>query len=132
MPIVKVWNDNSYDYKETFREQKIEIPAKGFIKMEQDEAELFKGTFAGILLDADSNPDPRGFKMIRIEPIGAEKAEDAPEKFVSHRDGQVFDTKAELLNHLKQFENEVIVDEQAEKEMTQKRGPGRPKSKGAA
>lgn len=132
MPQVRVFNDNVHDYSETFREVKLKIPAKGFILMDAEEAHLFKGTFAGILRDADDNPDPKGFKMIRIEPISAEAAAPEAEKFLSHHDGKSFDTKAELLNHLEQFKDEVVVDEEAEKELAAKKKMNPTKKKGAA
>lgn len=129
MPQVKVWNDNVHPYKETFREQKIEIPAKGFIKMDAEEAHLFKGTFAGILRDADNNPDPRGYKMIRIEAIGAEDAEPAPIQFISQVTGEKFTTQKELDEHLKQFKDRLFVDEEAEEEIKVRK---QAKKKGAA
>lgn len=75
MPMVKVWNDNVHPYKEMFRDQKIEIPSKGFIEMEAGEALIFKGTFSTIVLDADGNPTAEGFKMIRIEEFTKNKPE---------------------------------------------------------
>jgi hypothetical protein len=38
--------------------------------MEFDKAQMFKGSFGGgVLVDGDGQPDPRGYKMIRIEMI---------------------------------------------------------------
>lgn len=128
MAMVQVWNDNVHPYREMFREREIKIPAKGFIEMDEDEAQLFKGTFAGILVDADDNPDPRGYKMIRIEPITAATPKAEPEKFVSHRDGKSFDTEKELKAHLEQFKDETVVDEDAEQAIKEKKT----RKKGAA
>lgn len=66
--IVKVWNDNSHPYSEDFRGKKINIPPKTFIEMEDDVAQLFKGSFGnGPRKDVHGQFDPRSFKMIRIE-----------------------------------------------------------------
>jgi hypothetical protein len=64
---VKVWNDNVHPYQENFREKNILIPAKSFIMMEESDAQLFYGSFAPIKVDADGNPIPEGYKMIRID-----------------------------------------------------------------
>jgi len=71
MANVRVWNDNTHPYQETFREHKIQIPPKSFIMMEESEAQIFKGTFAPPKLDADGNDIPEGYKMIRIEYVQA-------------------------------------------------------------
>lgn len=67
MAKVRVWNDNKYTYQEQFRDLKIEIPAGKYILMEDDQAVLFKGSFSPIKRDANDQPDPRSYKMIRIE-----------------------------------------------------------------
>jgi hypothetical protein len=64
---VKVWNDNIYPYEEKFRDRQIQIPSKGFIEMEYDEAVLFKGSFSSPVRGADGEHLARGYKMIRIE-----------------------------------------------------------------
>lgn len=71
MAQVKVHNDNIYPYREKFRELDIDIPAKGFIVMDRDEADTFFGTMPPkILKTPDGGPDPRGFKMLRMESVG--------------------------------------------------------------
>ena len=64
---VKVWNDNVHVFKQDYKGEKIEIAAKSFIWMEPDQAHDFKCSFAPIVADADGNPTPETFKMIRIE-----------------------------------------------------------------
>ncbi len=71
--LVKVWNRNKYPYKEQFRDENVYIPAGNFIEMEKDKAEIFFGTFNGIMVDGDGNPDPKGYKMLDLEyPSGAD------------------------------------------------------------
>lgn len=64
---VKVWNDNTYPHKETFRGETIEIGAGQFIEMEYMDAVQFKGQMSPIIRDADGAPTKKSFKMIRIE-----------------------------------------------------------------
>lgn len=112
---VKVWNDNTYDYKEEFREQKIAIPAKGYVVMEADEAHMFRSSFCPIIVDHDGKPDPKGYKIIRLEPIGdAEETMEAKPSL----DCIVCKYKAasdtDLKEHLTTHESQSLVDEEAE------------------
>lgn len=65
--LVKVWNDNKHPYKEKFRDHDIYIPPGQCVELEKDDAEMFYGTFAGLMTDGDGNADARGYKMLRIE-----------------------------------------------------------------
>lgn len=122
MPQVLVRNENVHPYREKFQDRLIEIPAGESIQMDNDEARRFLSKCNGILRDADGQPDPRGFKKLRIEPLPSAKSE-APEvpKFVSHIDGKEFGSKKELDDHLAQFKDKVHVDEGIEREL-KKRG----------
>lgn len=126
---IKVWNDNTYDYKETFRDRDIVIRAKGFIMMDRDEAEVFQGTYAGRLKTGDDQDDPRGFKMIRLE-LDPSAATAAPKGFVCHYDGKTFQTQSELDAHEKQYKDKVVVDEQAEQEIKRRGRPPKAKAQG--
>jgi hypothetical protein len=64
---VKVWNDNVHPFSQKWQDKVIKIPAKGFITMEADEAHDFKCSFAPVKFDADGNPTPETYKMIRVE-----------------------------------------------------------------
>lgn len=124
--LVKVWNDNAYDYTEKFRDRDLVIRAKNFIMMDKDEAEVFQGTYAGMIRTGDGQPDPRGFKMIRIE-LGSSDAQAAsPPLFTCHVDGKTFQTQALLDAHEKQYQDKVVVDEVAEQEIKRR---GRPPKK---
>jgi hypothetical protein len=111
---VKVWNDNTYDYEEKFREQDIKIPAKSFIEMEYDEALTFKGTFAGIKRDADNQPLPQFFKMIRLEPASPDMGAAKPEPLLCNSCRYLAISAKDLETHLKKHADDVVVDEAAE------------------
>lgn len=70
---VKVWNDNIYTFKQEWRENMIEIPAKSFVMMEEEDAYNFRGTYYPRKLDAGGTQVPQSYKMIRIE-----KGQNAP------------------------------------------------------
>lgn len=65
--MVKVWNDNIHDLDETFKGDKILIPAGKYIEMDPYEANDFKGQYKQRVLDASGLQDPKSFKMVRIE-----------------------------------------------------------------
>lgn len=68
MPLVKVYNDNVYEHRETFKGTPIVIPAGGHIEMEYEEGIEFKGQFTGVApLGEDGGPNPKFYKMIRVE-----------------------------------------------------------------
>ena len=126
MANVRVWNDNTYPYTEQFRDQKIHIPAKGFIMMEAGEAHLFRGSFAPVQLDGDGNPHPSGYKMIRIEETSSEPV---PAVTVNEKKciacAYEATSKADLDEHVKAAHAaDVVVDEEAEAEIKKR---GRPR-----
>ena len=130
MAKVRVWNDNVYPYKETFKGDPLVIGSKSYIEMEEEDAVQFRGTFAPMVRDADGNDMPQGFKMIRIEKITAEmlEAEAAPKVdpnvclVCKYKAG----SQADLDEHLKAAHSEqLVVDEEAEAEL-KKRPRGRP------
>ena len=77
MANVKVWNDNKYDFKSMFKGEPIHIKAGEFKIMEFYEAHEFKGDYHPIQLDANNQPLPESFKMIRIEKEGEESTHEA-------------------------------------------------------
>ena len=80
MSLVKVWNDNEYPYKESFKGMDINIAAHEYMEMEEDDANLFRGTMCTIIRTADGLFDPRCYKMIRIEKIIPKIKEEKEEK----------------------------------------------------
>lgn len=131
---VKVWNDNVHPYKEKFKGDDFLIPAKSFILMEEDDANMFKGTFNFPVLDSDGNHTPLGFKMIRIEALSS-SGKSTPEQpkhrcmACSYHGANASD----LSEHEKTHSEQIVVDKRAEEELASipapeqvKRKPGRP------
>lgn len=123
---VKVWNDNKYDYTESFRGKDYKIPAGQFVEMEFDEAHAFQCSFSKIIRDADGNHDPRGFKMIRLEmpTAAAATTAKAPDHLCQKCRYLGTDAK-DLAQHMVEHAEDVVVDEEAEAEIAAKRR-GRP------
>jgi hypothetical protein len=116
MPKVKVWNDNVYPYSETFKGDKIHIPAKQCIEMEEEDAISFRGTFSPPVRDADGNDTPAGYKMIRIEGGGpaAQTAKTAADH-VCQLCKEKFQTESSLILHSEHaHKDQIVVDEAAE------------------
>jgi hypothetical protein len=118
MPLVHVVNENSHPYKEKFNDNLVQIPAGGRITMDADEARRFLGKCNGVMKDGDGQPDPRGFKRLRIETLAAETAA-APEAetFISQMTGEQFKTQVELDAHLEKYKDRIVVDENAERQI---------------
>jgi hypothetical protein len=123
MPNVRVWNDNVHPYSENFQGQKIHIDSKSFIVMDQEKAEQFRCTYNGVKRDKHDQPDPRYFKMIRIE-YGEVKATE-----IKRDENQCLackykaSGKADLDEHVKaNHEAQITKDDEAEAEI-KKRGP---------
>jgi hypothetical protein len=150
--MVKVWNDNVYPHKETFKGEEINIPAGSFVEMDYIEAVEFKGQFTAPKTDASGKPDAKFFKKIRVEQPKEPIFKDAPN--VLHATGQRADSMAELMQMAKAFaqsnphlvasdpeldaEGKVTISKAEfeslaarlaalESEKTTKKGPGRPK-----
>ena len=112
---VRVWNDNVYPYKEVFQDERIEIPPGKFIMMDEKKAIMFKGSFAPMKLNAQKQPMPESFKMIRIESKSVPLKEEMP-KFICQQDGKEFTSQAELdkwidENHLDKLTDAKVADE---------------------
>lgn len=120
MAKVKVWNDNIHDYKEKFRDENILIKSKSFIEMEEDQANIFRGTFCSFVLDGDGNHTDKGFKMIRIEKIGPSEMK-ASDHFTCHVCQYEAVSGAGLDEHLQATHAHLLVkDEAAEAELNER------------
>lgn len=121
MAQVKVWNDNVHEYRETFKDREIVIPAHGCIEMEYYDAHEFRGSYRPIKRDADNQPLPTSFKMIRVEePKTAVDAKVELNRCVacSFRG----DTPKALIQHvLDTHADQATVDEEAEKVLAAKK-----------
>lgn len=125
MAQVKVWNDNTHPYSETFKGNEVKIPAKDFIEMEYYDAHEFKGTYKSIQRDGDNQPLPQSFKMIRIEEPSAEKIDAKIEEnkcvACSYR-GQ---NAKDLFDHtVTAHAAQAVVDDEAEKALKAKKKAG--------
>lgn len=129
MGMVRVYNDNVYDYSEQFRDKEIKIKAKGFIEMEEGDAVSFKGSFAPIQLDADGNPTPASYKMIRIDRSKAPPKEPEAKKDVCQACAYEAANEKDLSEHVKaEHADSVLVDETIEQEIAAKKRGRPPKS----
>lgn len=127
MPQVRVWNDNTYPFTQEFKGDKISIGPRQFVHMEYFDAMEFKSQFSPIERDGDGQPLPKSYKMIRVEQPGSVEVEAPEKRFVCHATGKAFATQAELDAENKKYEDRIVKDEAAEKEIEQvKRGRGRP------
>lgn len=103
---VKVWNRNTYEYRERFKGQEVVIPPNSFVVMNQFEAVEFKSTFVNPRFLKGGVPDPRYYKMIVIEPM-EDKARDGtaeekePESLVCQKCGFEAKSKQGLRAHIK-------------------------------
>ena len=125
MAKVKVWNDNKYPHKESYKGDMVVIPAGGFVEMDWEEAIQFKGQFTGMAplkatddgLGGMGEPDPKFFKMIRVDPPADDPVKD--DGLVNHATGKRASDTAELLAQVLQFAREnpdrVVKDDDLEK-----------------
>lgn len=151
MAKVKVWNDNKYPHTETFKGDKITIPAGGFIEMDYVEAVEFQGQFTPIKKLGTGADDPTGFKMIRVEQPKEPVFKEDPN--MVHATGKMLGSPAEVLAFAKAYAaaNPDLLPQKPEgvqdgsvtlskaefdgllarmaalESQTEKRGPGRPK-----
>ena len=115
MGLAKVYNDNRYPYKENFKGEIIEIPPKGFIEMDYEDAIQFKCAFPNIItpdFDGAGNQKESSYKMIRVE--GTPTL--APEAFVCQECGDELANQDALdkhidRNHLDQLMDPKVADE---------------------
>lgn len=145
--IVKVWNDNKYPHSEKFKGTQLHILPGGYIEMEFEEAMEFKGQFTAPVRGNDDQPDPRFFKMIRVEiPKNIETRVDP---LMCHADGSRAADQDDYAKRLQQYAHLRVEDSAAEKArfesqqrqidalqaqiakmaaaQPEKRGPGRPR-----
>lgn len=109
---------------EDFKGDKIEIPAGNFIIMDYEDAQQFKSQYFPMRFDAMEQPDPSGFKCIKLEPILEPEAVKVVEKmvYVCNLDGKKFDNAEALNAHISSnYAEKIIVDEVAEKEIENKK-----------
>jgi hypothetical protein len=117
---VKVWNDNIHPFKQKFKDRLIVIPSKEHIVMEFYEGHEFKSFPSPVKLDADDNPLPISYKMLRLENHFPEDRENIPEgkKEEVSNDclacGKKFFLAEELTEHLKEHTSKTYNPDVAE------------------
>lgn len=123
MAMVKVWNDNVHPFKQRFRDKHIEIGPKQCIEMEREEAHLFKYEFSPIERDANNQPMPTSFKMIRIEDHESLFTDAKKDEFGCIACKYKAVSKKDLMTHLiDKHADDLVTDDQAEAELQKKRG----------
>lgn len=124
MAQVKVWNDNDFDYKETFKDNEVKIPAHSFIEMEYYDAHEFKGTFKAIQRDGDNQPLPQSYKKIRVEEAKVEVDAKIELNTCAACKFRGASPKTLLEHILAEHADQAVVDEEAEKEVAKKKKAG--------
>ena len=128
--IVKVWNRNSYDFKQMFKDSEIFIPATKHIEMDYFEAVDFLGKYHPIVMRKDGTQDPRSYKKLEIDKSDLKR-------YIDERDGQAkdeddsaksswkcpvctkdFKTQKGLLTHIKANHQDAMVDKEARDELS--------------
>jgi hypothetical protein len=125
---VAVFNDNIYPYKEKFKDDEINIPSKGHILMERQEAVQFLGQMNAPVLGADNEHLPQGFKMLRI--IQNKKDLEAVESPVikCHQCNDEFSTQELLDDHIRTEHIDKIEDKDFAKDFSEKKVRPKPKT----
>lgn len=123
--MVRVYNDNKHPYKEHFKGKDISIEPGKFVVMDYFEAIEFRGTYSPIKKDANDQPMPISFKMIRIDetPVDAFEARVDEQKCIAC--GYKSSSPKDLEEHTKAAHaHQHVTDPEAEAEI--RRRPGRP------
>lgn len=120
----RVWNKHpmGYTHKEEFKDETIEIPANEYILMDYEDAVQFRGQYFPMKKTAQGTDDPKGFKVLFLEPhnesLAASIHEESGGEFVCHFDGRKFPTQQLLDRYIKQnYADEIFVDEALEEEI---------------
>ena len=140
MQAVKVWNRNTFEHVEVFKEREIRIKPGQFVEMDRDDAVQFASKFYRPKFDGNGVQLPESFKKIEIEgKYGNPKPLPLESKFKCMACGHVCMSARELSVHCEDLHaEEVASDEEAEAEISKfqteeqlaeavKRGPGRPR-----
>ncbi len=149
MAQVKVWNENTHDFKQEVKGVMLEIPAKGFIEMDYEEAIDFKGMFSPLPPADFSGDHALYYKMIRVEAPAAPVFKD--EGLTNHLTGARSASPEDLAATLAAVRHLIVKDPEAERQAPsaevaelrrqiaelaalvsdltppEKRGPGRPR-----
>lgn len=125
---VKVYNLNEYVYKEHFKGDDIVIEPGEFVEMESDDAVMFLGTMNRVKADADGNPLPESYKMLKIIQPKDKKAQEAIENEINNKlntkcqaCGYAAVNARDLEIHIKEEHADILLDKDAlKKDKTKK------------
>lgn len=127
----KVWNKHpeGLTHKEKFRDEMVEIKAGEYVVMDYEDAVRFRGQYFPMLKNAQGAPDPRGFKVIHLEPIGVPNS---TKEYICHLDGAKFPSQALLDKYVKTTypDTETVKDESLDEEISMEKAK-KPSSKAA-
>jgi hypothetical protein len=123
MAKAKVYNRHSHGltHKENFKGVPIVIKAGEFIEMDYEEAVEFKSQYFPMKLGPDEVQLPESYKMIEIIPVDDPTADKAS-VFKCQLTGKSFGSASELDQHLKQYRDLIVTDEEGEKEVKRRKG----------
>ena len=115
-------------HREMFRGDLIEIPAGGYVLMDYEDAIQFKSQYYPMKINAMDEPDPSGFKCIKIESDGIEEVVKTPEKtvYVCHFDKKTFSTLEALEAHVNtNYADKLVKDLELDKEIEKQNSRGK-------
>lgn len=127
---VKVWNDNTLDFKQEYRGVNYHIPAGQYILMDEQEAYQFRGAYYPIIKDGAGQQTRESYKMIRIEMPNTTKKTVTPERKSTRCEacGYIAINEKDLENHIQEmFDQEDIKHTRAEVDVKPVATRGRPK-----
>lgn len=126
---VQVWNDQSFDWKESFKGEPLEIPAGKFIELPFYEAIEFRGQMIPLLDDGNGGIAEKSQKKIRLvekQWIDFQKEGDAdvdPQEYACALCKETFLTTDALVKHsVKKHADRIVTDSEAEDALPKKRG----------
>jgi hypothetical protein len=111
---------------EKFRDETITIKAGEYVTMDYEDAVRFRGQYFPMLKDAQGAEDPKGWKMIHLEPDT-----DAPEvttatQFICHFDGEKFASQAHLDAWIKaNYSDDIVKDDELDRQIAVEKARGR-------
>lgn len=109
----RVWNDNTINWVEDFRGDKIAIPAGKFVVMDESDAVLFRGQAVAIQRDGQNNQTKESSKCIRLEKIDGTETKVTDTVLSCHACGYKTLVQKELDKHILELHKNVMLDEEA-------------------
>jgi hypothetical protein len=117
MTQVRVWNDNVIDHEERFKGLVIKIPSKGFIEMDHEEANLFRGQFYPPKFDKSGLQTIESMKCIRVETDLVHKQKPEAERHICMKCGHEAASAAGLKSHIRHKHVDAMIDDDARREI---------------